>query len=78
MKKILFVWRGPSPYRVDFFNELGKLTNLTVLFEMSPSDIKDKNKEWFHEDYYHFKAIYLKKVKVGNFSFCYGILPYIY
>lgn len=58
---VLFIWRGPSPYRVDFFNELGKLCNLTVLFEMRPNDIKDKKIEWFHEDYKYFKGIYLKK-----------------
>lgn len=39
---VIFVWRGPSPYRVDFFNELGKFCNLTVMFEMKPQDISDK------------------------------------
>lgn len=32
-KKILFITNIPAPYRVDFFNELGKLVDLTVLFE---------------------------------------------
>ncbi len=32
-KKILFITNIPAPYRVEFFNELGKLVDLTVLFE---------------------------------------------
>lgn len=31
--KILFLTNVPSPYRVAFFNELGKHCELTVLFE---------------------------------------------
>ena len=42
--KVLIIWRGPSPYRVDFFNELGKLCDLTVLFERRPDQITDKRK----------------------------------
>ena len=29
--KVLVLWRGPSPYRVDFFNELGKLCELNTV-----------------------------------------------
>lgn len=76
--KILFIWRGPSPYRVDFFNELGKLCDLTVLFERNPQNIKDKNKEWFHEDFSHFKGVYLKGINIGqNFRICFSVLNYI-
>lgn len=75
---VLFIWRGPSPYRVDFFNELGKLCNLTVLFEMRPNDIKDKKIEWFHEDYKYFKGIYLKKIHIINSIWCcYDIFKYL-
>lgn len=31
--KILWLTNIPSPYRVKFFNELGKKCELTVLFE---------------------------------------------
>ena len=31
--KVLFMANIPSPYRVDFFNELGKYCDLTVTFE---------------------------------------------
>jgi len=33
MKKILFITNLPTPYRVDFYSELGKYCNLTVIFE---------------------------------------------
>ena len=31
--RVLFMVNIPSPYRVDFFDELGKLCDLTVLYE---------------------------------------------
>ncbi len=31
--KVLFITNIPSPYRIDFFNKLGKQTDLTVIFE---------------------------------------------
>lgn len=36
--KVLFLTNVPSPYRVDFFNALGELCELTVF-------IRDKNSE---------------------------------
>lgn len=42
MKKVLFITNIPSPYRIDFWNELGKFVNLTVWFEAT----NEKNREW--------------------------------
>ena len=39
-KRVLFITNYPSPYRVQFFNELGKHCNLTVTFEESPQQQK--------------------------------------
>ena len=33
MKKVTFVTNIPSPYRLDFFNQLGLAVDLTVVFE---------------------------------------------
>ena len=30
--KVLYITTVPTPYKVDFFEELGKLCELTVLF----------------------------------------------
>lgn len=76
--KVIFVWRGPSPYRVDFFNELGKYCDLTVLFEMRPQDISDKEQSWFNERYVNFNAIYLRGRKLfGRVWFCPNVFDYI-
>lgn len=78
MMKVLFIARGPSPYRVAFFNELGKLCELTVLFELHPDEINDRDKTWGKEDYRNFKAIYLKKTfKIKNDNLCIDILKYL-
>ncbi len=75
---VLFIARGPSPYRVAFFNELGKLCNLTVLFELHPNEINDRDKSWGKEDYRYFKAKYLKKtLKVKNDNLCLEVVKYL-
>ena len=33
LKKVLFITNIPAPYRIDFYNELGKHCELTVIFE---------------------------------------------
>ena len=33
LKKVLFITNIPAPYRIDFYNELGKHCELTVVFE---------------------------------------------
>lgn len=76
--KVLVLWRGPSPYRVDFFNELGKLCDLTVLFERTPEQIPDKERSWFHENFDHFNAIYLKSHKIGKFVISFQQFKYLW
>lgn len=41
MKKVIFCVNIPSPYRVDFFNELGKYCDLTVCYERRSSSERD-------------------------------------
>ena len=59
---VLWFTNAPSPYRVDFFNELGKSYHLTVLFHSKK--LSDRNKKWFKNDFIHFKGIYLKGINV--------------
>ena len=57
MKKILFLTNIPSPYRVSFFNELGKACQLTVGFEGHYAT--DRNKNWQTEQVQYFTPIFL-------------------
>lgn len=59
--KIAFITNIPSPYRVDFFNELGKYCELTVFFEKKCSDERDKS--WDKNNFQRFNGVFLKGVK---------------
>lgn len=43
-KKVLYFTNIPVPYRMDFFNELGKYCDLTVLMENE--DVDNLNEDW--------------------------------
>lgn len=74
--KILYLTNIPSPYRVDFFNELGKNCELTVLFERYNAG--DRDNRWRSEVFTHFKAIFLRGRKIGaDASFCPGVVKYL-
>lgn len=74
--KVLFMTNVPSPYRVDFFNELGKHCNLTVLFETNTA--KSRDASWKTDKFLNFKAIFLKGIKVGEAeSFSLNMIPYL-
>ncbi|WP_313552507.1 glycosyltransferase family 4 protein [Aerococcus sp.] len=61
---ILYLTNIPSPYRVSFFNELGKLCDLTVIFERFQST--EREKDWHDYNFETFKAIFLKGIKVSS------------
>jgi glycosyltransferase involved in cell wall biosynthesis len=74
--KILIITNIPSPYRVDFFNELGKLCDLTVLFEKSASEERDKR--WLSEEYRYFKGIIMKGITTAtDKALCLEVIKYI-
>ena len=73
MKKVLFVVNLPSPYRVSFFNELGKLCELTVLFEGHTAT--DRDAGWTHEEMRFFRYVFLKGIRTNSDRFvCPGIV----
>lgn len=74
--KVLFLTNVPSPYRVDFFNELGKHCELTVLFEKQTSDERDDS--WKNYTFENFKGIFLKgKSYKTDGAICFGVLKYL-
>ncbi len=57
--KVLFTTTVPSPYRVDFFNELGKYCDLTVIFERNK--FVDRDKSWENFKFDNFDGVFLSK-----------------
>ncbi len=74
--KILFITTIPSPYRVAFFNELGKISDLTVLFEKKASDERDES--WSKYSFDSFQGIIMtgKSISV-NTAFCPSVIKYL-
>lgn len=66
MKKVLFITNLPAPYKIDFFNELGKKVDLTVIFERKIA--ANRNAKWHcnAEKYKNFKAIWLHGINIGD------------
>lgn len=62
--KVLYLTNIPSPYRVDFFNELGKYCDLTVLYERN--NAKDRDKKWKASCPLNYKEIFLKGINIGK------------
>ena len=74
--KVLWLTNIPSPYRVNFFNELGRYCDLTVLFEKESSEERDES--WKNSNIDYFKAIYLKGKSVGVAeAFCPSVIKYL-
>lgn len=74
--KALFISNIPSPYRVDFFNELGKLCDLTVLFEKRSSDERDSS--WNNYKFHHFKGVFLKGLSIKtDTAICFNVVKYL-
>lgn len=74
--RILWLANVPSPYRVDFFNELGKQCELTVLFEKKTSDERDKS--WLNYSFQNFKGILLRGKSINTDSaICPEVVAYV-
>ncbi len=64
MKKVLFVFNHPAPYKVRFLNELSKYVDLTVIFERDKNS--DRNKSFYSENSYLFKNVKIKGTYIGK------------
>ena len=64
--RVLFLTNLPSPYIVDFLNELGRMCNLTAIFERANSNVRDDS--WRNYKFDNFEGIILngKKIKVNE------------
>ena len=75
MKKVLFITNIPAPYRIDFFNALGRLVDLTVIFEAktTPKTTFNYNLDSISQ----FRAIFLSDGDIQEKRFNWNILPLI-
>lgn len=64
--RVLFLTNVPAPYRVDFFNELGKLCDLTVLYELKYALNRDER--WKNNSERFFNEVNLDGIRIGNES----------
>lgn len=62
--KVLFLTNIPAPYRIDFFNELGKKCDLTVLYERQ--NALDREEKWTGNKSDKFKEIFLNGITIGT------------
>lgn len=78
MKRVLFLTNFASPYRVHFFDELGKYMDVTVLYSDRVEDIKHRNAEWFEEGKGGFHPVQLTKVAaMGEENLCLDVLKWL-
>ena len=76
--RVLFLTNYPSPYRVRFFDELGKRMDVTVLFADRIEDKKHRNAGWYVPSQGSFKAVQLKKTfAVKSNSLCLEVTSWL-
>lgn len=72
---VLYVTTVPAPYKVEMFEELGKLCNLTVLFEKS--SVSYRNEGWMVKKYNNFHAEFIKGLSFRDKMFSLGIIKHL-
>lgn len=74
--KILYLTNVPSPYRIDYFNELGKLCDLTVVFERNTSAERDKSWLSFSAENFSYHIMNGIHFRVDS-SVCFEVIKYL-
>lgn len=75
LKKILFITNIPVPYRIDFYNELGKYYDITVIFEAKRAPGIKFN--WNEDSISRFKAVFLKDGEIEEKKINWSIFKHI-
>lgn len=79
MKRLLFLTNIPSPYRVKFFEELGKTFDVTVLFHDDSRNHTGRANNWFGQGNGSFHQVQLEKCVFsrGEDSLCLDVLGWL-
>lgn len=76
MLRVLYITNIPSPYRVKFFNELGRYCYLTVVYDRKIATNRDS--KWFSAAETNFRSKYLKGFPIRReHSMNIGIIKYL-
>lgn len=74
--KVLYLLNIPSPNRVNYFNELGKMCELTVLFETEASTERDES--WKHYKFDNFLGIVMPGIRTSlDTAFCPSVIKHL-
>ncbi len=74
--KVLYLTNIPSPYRVDFFNELGKQCDLTVLYERKAAT--DRDSSWSGDGATTFTEVFLPGIRTkADAALCPSVLKHL-
>lgn len=77
--KVLMLTNIPSPYMVDYLNELGKYCELTAVFERDSS--KSRDSSWKKWESKNFRCVILHGINLGgrdaDTAICPQVIKYI-
>ena len=79
MKKVLFITNLASPYRVRFFDELGKNADVTVVYTDRAKEHRDRETAWFESSQGNFREIWLRRrlTLFREANLCWDVIDYI-
>ena len=78
MKRILFLTNYASPYRVRFFDELGKSAQGTVLYSDRRGTLSHRDEKWFEEGEGGFRGVQLSgAIGKGRRTLCLSVLRWL-
>lgn len=77
MIKVLFLTNVPAPYRVEFFEELGKYCDLTVLYDIDDRELRDRDSRWFSKSSKNHTRVILKQTRIFNKKISFEVITHL-
>lgn len=75
--RVLYITNIPAPYKIDFFNELGKKLDLTVVFEAKGASNHGIRFNYNLETIQSFKAVFLSESDIKEKTINWKIIKYL-
>lgn len=79
MKRVLFLTNYAAPYRVHFFDALGKCMDVTVLFSDPVETVTHRSQDWFEKGEGGFRSVQLKSsnISMNDENLCLDVLSWL-